>query len=487
MGEIAVIETARDGSPTLKKNGVYLLSRYRPLSDAVRFIDSIIKPDGFYILFGGALGYSTRALLDRQVFPDSILVIEPEESLLEYQRRACSSVKALPSPAALSAILETALRNRRKPVFAVMESYRKAYPEECSVQEKEFINALRIAAENVKVSSFFSRLWFLNLARNLSFASAGRAEAADFKAPVTDAPVIVTAAGFSLDRHMPGLVRNRDRFILLSVLSSQGAALNSGIVPDAVVITDGGAANIIHAGGLPEHVPVLSSVYANSALLSGIKNPVLFFDLETEWKACREGRRSFMLDNPSVTVDAGLAAQKLTTGPVIFCGFDLSYSQVYGSHNRDNALTLKLNGMENRLKTRYNSFLSFCRRKDLLPLSTPYLYTTKSFNLVRELSENAFMGSFYTKGGLDFRTLREIENLDIFLGRYDPIAEPFRLPTEKAVSASLFSDFLFRLWKDNDAGLVKSVLQREEMTGRDTRAAHAVILEKLHEIRRNLI
>jgi hypothetical protein len=82
--------------------------------------------------------------------------------------------------------------------------------------------------------------------------------------------------------------------------------------PDFVVVSDAGVANVLHFHGVPSDLPVLASVYANSALLAKIPNPVVYYDLDSESE-----NPSLRLDSPSVSIDAGkLAAGMFPGGPL---------------------------------------------------------------------------------------------------------------------------------------------------------------------------
>jgi hypothetical protein len=76
------IETSKKGPLTLKKNNHYLYSRYDPIKDVSKFIDSQIDPlANMYCLFGFGLGYHVEQLMNKE--PNKkIIVIDTDISMI---------------------------------------------------------------------------------------------------------------------------------------------------------------------------------------------------------------------------------------------------------------------------------------------------------------------------------------------------------------------------------------------------------------------
>lgn len=77
------IETSKKGPLTLKKNNYYLYSRYDPIKDVSKFIDSQIDPlASMYCLFGFGLGYHVEQLMAKE--PNKkIIVIDTDISTIQ--------------------------------------------------------------------------------------------------------------------------------------------------------------------------------------------------------------------------------------------------------------------------------------------------------------------------------------------------------------------------------------------------------------------
>ena len=83
-----VIETARNGQPTLKiklSDGkeIYLHSKYDPGNEAEKFVDALDLDKNFVFIFSGiGLGYHIRSLFDRASNQTIVVVFEPEPGVI---------------------------------------------------------------------------------------------------------------------------------------------------------------------------------------------------------------------------------------------------------------------------------------------------------------------------------------------------------------------------------------------------------------------
>lgn len=384
---------ARDGALTARKDGLYLLSAYKPAAECARVLPE--DPGGkFFVLFGGALGHLPAAMTGRGIEPDRFFVVEPDADLLdnlppEYRSRACSWDQ--PSP--LRPALESALIRRLKPEVIGLPSYFKAFPAEYAAFESSYRAALASSVENIKVDSYFSRVWMLNYVRNLmQYERGGRYALRN--ASRRPEPVVVAASGPSLSACLDELKIYRSRYVLVAALSAVRTLAAAGIVPDYAVVSDAGVANKLHAAGLDPKVPVAASVYANSALLASLPNPVVFYDAEAEIEHPR-----FRLESPSVTIDAGRFASDNFPGGTLFCGFDLAYSCA-GSHSAANAVYELRRCRTTRLATFHSLVTSFMKRDDLKAAGKGW--THPQFEMTRDAAVRVMGSAFRLPGGLDF-------------------------------------------------------------------------------------
>lgn len=84
------IETAKNGTPTLKVNDIYLYSKYYPEKDVLKWAESELDfTASGYVLVGLGLGYHLKALLEKAVNkPIAVYYFEPceYELFLEYNK-----------------------------------------------------------------------------------------------------------------------------------------------------------------------------------------------------------------------------------------------------------------------------------------------------------------------------------------------------------------------------------------------------------------
>ncbi len=401
---------AKNGSPTVVKDGIFLLSRYDPVREVERFIEkSAIDRDNHFIIFGSALGYMVNALTGKGIDKDNIIVHEPDPVLRDYFVKKFPDITLLDGGIFISGYLEKKLLGQKKPCLLSLESFRKAFHEDYEHFTQAVRNSLQVAVENIKVSSYFSKVWFMNFMRNL-FITKSKRDAFILKKPVkkTDMTVLVAASGPSLNESIAEIGKYQGRMIIISVLSAAHSLLNAGIKPDFIVMSDAGVFNKMHGFGIPEDIPVFSGVYGSSSLLSSIKNPVIFYDLQDEID-----EPGFELKNPSVTIDAGRLANLLSEKKVIFAGFDLAYSLSGGSHCAGNAFYERKKSAVSRFDTFDAYSTSFLKRKDLTALNEKGLYTQSQFLLVKNLAEKYFKGNKYIGRGVEFSSLIKLKDFSL--------------------------------------------------------------------------
>lgn len=396
--------TAKNGKATLQKDGVFLLSKYDPEKDVLRALPE--KTDGkFYFLFSSCLGYLPAALENAGVSPSRMAFAEPDESLFEAGKN--TPARYLPTLDGLTSLMEEILIQGLRPEVVVLPSFKRAFPEEYHSFEVSFSRALKMAAENLKVQSYFSKLWVINYARNLSlFFKREHFGLPKWKKVFSKG--LVVASSPELTAHLPDVKKFRKKCGIVAVLSAVPALKAFGIKPDLVVMSDAGAGNLLHAFGLDEDIPILASVYSNSALLSKVKNPVMFYDLMNEVASPR-----FAPGFPSVTFDAGIMAAKIFHKGTAFLGFGLSYSGE-GSHARPSAFDSLRPHLKNRLSTAETRLLSFYRKTNLK--KEEGRITTSDFQLLRDSADELFSELSYIQTGLAFPKMKQHETIGEFLG-----------------------------------------------------------------------
>jgi len=389
---------------TIKKDGIFLLSSYNPKKEIEKFISlKKISCGIFYILFGCGLGYLVEELLKQGTKEDDIYIFFPDEVEKEFVLKNKTHSFNILDKNQLQGLLEQKLKEGKKPEILVLESYKKAYREIYKEFENYFIFSLKIALENLKVTMFFSKVWLLNFVRNTLTGIERNYYFLDIKNKI-DKPVIICGAGPSLNVCMEEIKKNRKKFIIFAVISSLKALITNEIIPDAVFITDAGPVNSLYKDSLPPDLPVIASIYSSSVFLSQCKNQVIFFDFKNEIE-----NPSFLLENPSVTIDAGTIARNISNGIKIFAGFDMAYSLKQGSHSLPHPFYSVFKS------TRFLPFetklFSFLKRNDLKLKESKI--TNTQFLILQNYANNLFSDFYFLPSPTTLPVGKELKSLDI--------------------------------------------------------------------------
>lgn len=180
---------------------------------------------------------------------------------------------------------------------------------------------------NVATLVHFGRRWMRNTFRNLGYAASPPPE-------TVDQPVVVCAAGESLERHMKSLRKCRGRLHIMAVDTALGPLVEGGIAPDSVVAIE---SQVINVGDflatlprstrlfydLTTHpsVPGLATADRRHTLLTSFAPLSLF-------ERIQRAVPDIIPMSPFASV--GLAAVnlacRLADGPVALAGFDFAYT-----------------------------------------------------------------------------------------------------------------------------------------------------------------
>jgi hypothetical protein len=264
------------GLPSARLGGLLLHSSRDPAAEAERLAAALPLAADTALVLGFGLGYQAEALLGiaasagngeaREARVGRVLVCEADPRLLAEALSARDLRRVLAreelgflvgcDPDSLVGALDE-LGCRRLSILGA-RAVETAYP--------EWYGRLRAAAEryagkesiNENTLRRFGRLWVRNLARNLplvgSLPGVGRLEGrfAGF-------PVVVLAAGPSLDEVLPHLPVLRRKALLVCVDTALRSVLRAGVEPDFLVVVDPQYWNWRHLEGLSSRGSILVS------------------------------------------------------------------------------------------------------------------------------------------------------------------------------------------------------------------------------------
>ncbi|MFN3659781.1 MAG: hypothetical protein ACK4TN_00920, partial [Brevinematales bacterium] len=152
------IERGENKTRFVRVEGRYLYSPYDPFREIERAFEKEKLPERpFFVLFGSAEGYVVEFLLQKGFSVQDIWCQEPVPQLEWWMKEYYPGLDKN-----LSERLEKALLQGKRPVLFALEGYKRffssAYDEFC----KRYTLCLTQAVENIKVTAFFSRLWWVN-------------------------------------------------------------------------------------------------------------------------------------------------------------------------------------------------------------------------------------------------------------------------------------------------------------------------------------
>lgn len=232
------IHPSKKGPLTMKINGRYLYSYYDPIKDSKRFVDSQINEDtDVYCLFGFGLGYHVKHLLCNE--PNKrIIVIEPYLSVI---KKAAENVDLSPilshqnvdilclTEEKLPTKILNMLSNQRTQ-WIIPNAWLKALPQE---------HYLKTFLEDIKIRDMsINRFWPImerNFKENLNHIDANIGQ---LFGKFNGQKAILVSAGPSLDDTVHFLKKLKGKYFILSVGSALKVLKKSGVIPDAVIITD---------------------------------------------------------------------------------------------------------------------------------------------------------------------------------------------------------------------------------------------------------
>ncbi len=221
---------ARDGNATLKVNNILLYSKYRPITDAEKFIESEFNNDDKgYVLIGLGLGYHLHALLKLVTDSKPIFVYVLDSQEIDLYESISGSGK-LPSNVTITT-------DYRK--IANVNDYQIIMPHVwLQVMDKQHPLYYLLMDIKIKQMSYkrFSSMMEMNFYENIQqqiFSLPQYRESLEQKKFSC-----LISSGPSLDTTKKWLEAVKGKAYLLCVGSALKVLLEEGIVPDGVIISD---------------------------------------------------------------------------------------------------------------------------------------------------------------------------------------------------------------------------------------------------------
>ncbi len=330
------MEAAKDGSLTIKVNGVYLESKYNPRQYSLRHIEGRTGWEKTVLFLGCGLGYHINTFLSRYrskcvvvekhpyVFKAALCIIEPE-----YFKSVVPIVGF-----AIDDLIEK-LRPLFSEKFSIVRHPPgvKLDPEYYDSVEKFIGRKLkeRLATDTTEIRT--GGLWLRNILKNLSHLGAGYYGTKKFY-KLFSGPVILVASGPFIEDIIDDLKPLSSNIPVFSLLPSAPYLIKNNIKPDLIMTTDAGFGNRYRFISYAQ-TPLLSTFSGDVSILKNWPDRTYLFshDLPLE-------RDLASLKNCSVTVPMQgtasvvmiLLTRLMGFTEIYLAGFDFAFRGVKDHH-----------------------------------------------------------------------------------------------------------------------------------------------------------
>jgi len=343
------VSLSQSGYPTLshlsaKGNKKYLLSKYDPVREASRLIESLDASDTTnFIVVGIGLGYQITELIKSTSEHSKIVVIENDRYLARLAFETNDLKQLLTHPG-----LTLVFPNQREDAIAVLEEEKVNFSlngyrliQQNALSEvhskrtsellagiKEFFQAstIELKTQSVKSKTFYNNIYrnYSNLISSIGITS--------LKDSLSNIPAIICSAGPSLDKNIQHLKAKRDNFLLISVATALKPLIKNGISPDFIVAIDPNeiTVNFFDLQNNSKEPWLLYNPVVPSKIPDTFPGKRLTYDSSiylAQWLQKYIGEKGSLGNIFSVAHAAFQFVRFIGCGPIIFIGQDLSFSK----------------------------------------------------------------------------------------------------------------------------------------------------------------
>ncbi len=348
-----VLAPTRSGPPTVIVDGHAVHSKYDPCSEAERYAAAIPRrgDDEVLLLVEPALGYLLPPL--RRRFPRSRVIALHCSDFYAGRDAAYDDSWHPAHPLDLTSFLEARIpqgaRCRIIEWRPALEPYGRAFAD-LMITAADFVKREEASRRTAEA---FGRRWVSNALRNLRWA----AQAATVQAGT--APVVVAAAGPSLERALPAIRSGRKGCFVVAVSSSLEILAAGGIRPDLVLASDGGSWAKLHLRRPAGPTGSCAGVYSLTAAVPGplLEDPAVLLADGSVWQSVLLGGAGipFMqLPQRGTVAATGIDfSLRASSGPVFLAGFDMAGEDIR-THGRPHAFDPLIDAESGRLRPLYD-------------------------------------------------------------------------------------------------------------------------------------
>jgi hypothetical protein len=343
------VSLSQSGDPTLshlgaKGNKKYLLSKYDPVREASRLIESLnVGETTNFIVVGMGLVYQIIELIKAAPEFSKIIVIENDRRMARLVFEAINLNQFLNHPGVTLVFPE-----QTEDAIAALEKEKVSF----NLNGYKFIQQNALSEVNAKrtsellagIKDFFqasmvelktqsakSKTFYNNIYRNYSniISSTG---ITGLKNSLPNIPAIICSAGPSLDKNIQYLKSRRDNFLLISVATALKPLIKNGISPDFIVAIDPDETtlNFFDLQNNSKDSWLLYDPVVPSEIPDIFPGKRLTYDSSInlgQWLKKHMGGKGSLEKIFSVAHAAFQFARFIGCAPIIFIGQDLSFSK----------------------------------------------------------------------------------------------------------------------------------------------------------------
>lgn len=334
----------------------YVLSKYTPKCDAIRNIgEDKGNKQTTWIVIGFALGYLVKELLEDISDELNIIVIEPNEELLnlqmEYEDNAqlrqkknvhflCGKIDYVFREKLKECIPDSEIDNIK---IVCMNVYVRFYYEYCNQIKEAVEDAIYMRIIDMNTVQKYNKLYTENVIKN-RYDIADSYQFERLKDVYKDIPAVVVSAGPSLQKNIE-YIKNFNGLILVGN-RTLAPVLENGNKPDYMFVAD--PEDIVFdttRGTMQEDIPLIANDNANNKLIDQHKGKKYFIQTNSNAEELLGVSHIGKLQmGGSVATLCASAAQYMGCNPIILIGQDCAYTdmQIYSNDCANTLFTDKM-------------------------------------------------------------------------------------------------------------------------------------------------
>ncbi len=346
----------------IKYKGKYVHSKYNPVLEAKRWVDSL-QIDATYdcvFVYGLGLGYYLEDIKAKYA-DKKIIVVEPHLEVFKYCLMSQDMTPYLEDDYVVFMVAFDAVEVRslleyyieeskiKRVFFAELPFYKKHFSEYIEGAYEQISRTLQLFKANIYTEIYSSRRWLFNFFSNIKYFEETPNIIA-MKDVFKGKPVVIVAAGPSLNKNVHLLRNLYDKALIIAVGTAALILDKKGIQPHIVMGADGNYHESLIFKEITCHKPLfIYSQMIQYKSLEYYKGRKMWVHLNSD-ELETQFLKAHGIEVPVITCGGSIAhnalafARWLEAGPVMLLGQDLAFSneKMYADGGNDDALDVNM-------------------------------------------------------------------------------------------------------------------------------------------------